>query len=122
MNQAEQPLRSLNDSGETFRKKALSYPRHAVRLKPTDIAFSATEIVFHMLDVEQLWQDRITKLVSGKSKNFTAIDPDELARRGKYNDKDFELGLKLWSQDRKRTVRMIEDLSDAQAVGELLGS
>lgn len=112
MNIAAPLLQSLEDSARIFHAKALSYPPELICRKPNAIAFSATEIVYHMLDVESLWQGRITRLVSGESNQFLMIDPDALARDANYNDKPFAEGLEAWAKAREATLKLVEGLSD----------
>jgi hypothetical protein len=86
-------------------------------------AFSATEIVYHMVAVEQLWQTRISDLLadaraSGSavvhvSREFTAMNPDEDAATNSYNTRSFENGLQKLREMRINTLAIVGRLADA---------
>lgn len=93
-----------------FLGAATRYPRDLIRLKPTDIAFSATEVVYHMLDVERLWQRRMRGLLEGTMKTFQQMDPDKEAREQGYNEKPYEDGISEWKRAREETHALVRGM------------
>jgi hypothetical protein len=89
---------------------AQAFPLELRSAKPTETAFSATEIVYHMIAVEQLWQGRLKRLTSGESNRFDALDPDADARSGNYNSLDFETGLTILQNARRETNTFVRGL------------
>ena len=118
MNSHASTIDELARSGESFRRAAEAFSPSHRREKPTEKAFSATEIVYHMVDVEHLWQRRIDDLLSGASNTFTAMDPDAVARDSKYNEKDYEAGLSLLSEAREASLKLFASLNDEDFMRE----
>lgn len=114
MNSKTTELNTLEMSLEEFITTAERFPQEMRHQKPMEKAFSATEIVYHMCDVEALWQDRLSKLLSGESREFIAMDPDKVALDNAYNTKDFEAGLSQLREQRKTTLKLFASLSDDQ--------
>jgi hypothetical protein len=108
---AAEHLAALNKSFEHFVATAHAYPRHLVQVKPNERAFSATEIVYHMHDVERLWQRRIRGLLDRTMTHFLQMDPDKEARDGRYNEKPHHAGLEELSNAREETHELIQSLS-----------
>lgn len=90
------------------------FPRELVNKKPDAKAFSATEIIYHLVEVDQLWQRRIKQLLTTTDKNFQAIDPDALALENRYNDKPFDAGIEELMDARNDTVDLIETMSEGE--------
>lgn len=88
----------------------MRYPRELVTQKPTEIAFSATEVVYHMLDVERLWQRRIHGLLDGTMKTFQQMDPDKEAREQRYNEKPYEGGIEKLKRAREETHALVRGM------------
>jgi hypothetical protein len=90
-----------------------SYPRELVAKKPSPEAFSATEIVYHLADVERLWHNRFNELQAKESGVvFVAINPDALAVLGKYNEKPLADGLRDWTELRQKTFEIARTLPE----------
>ena len=107
----EEMMAALDKSLAVFVRTAETYPRDLVRIKPSEIAFSATEIVYHMLDVERLWQRRIQGLQHGTMKIFQQMDPDKEARDGRYNEKEYDNGIVELRHARSETYRLVSGMS-----------
>lgn len=114
MNKRSLAIEALRESGAAFQTTARAYPQDKRTLKPSAKAFSATEIVYHMLAVEQLWQDRITKLLSGGSRDFIAMDPDQVALENKHNTLALDAGLVQLASARDNTLVMLRGLSEGE--------
>ncbi|MDP4241940.1 MAG: DinB family protein [Bacteroidota bacterium] len=85
-----------------------------MREKPNRNAFSACEVLYHMLDVEQLWQQRIHGMVDGTIDKFQQMNPDKEAALKRYNSKQYERGLRELAQSRAQTAAQILQLSPAE--------
>lgn len=118
MNTFTEQIATLESTGASFREAATRYPEELRRQKPTDIGFSATEIVYHMLDVEQLWQERLTNLFNGISDQFIAMDPDAVAKNNAYNQKDYDAGLSALERARRRSIEFFHSLTDEEFARE----
>jgi uncharacterized damage-inducible protein DinB len=114
MNSKENELAALANSNAAFLDAARAFPAERRTLKPSERAFSATEIVYHMLAVEKLWQSRLQRLISGESREFIAMDPDKEAIDDSYNSKDFSEGLEDLLEARRRSLELFRSLLDEQ--------
>jgi uncharacterized damage-inducible protein DinB len=114
MNSKEAEIKALEASIAEFIAAALRFPAQIRTEKPNEKAFSATEIVYHMLDVEKLWQGRMQRLISGESRDFIAMDPDREALQGNYNRKNYEQGLEALKEARLRSLEHFRSLMDDQ--------
>lgn len=114
MNSRENELAALAESNSIFMEAANDFPQERRAEKPSARAFSATEIVYHMLDVERLWQTRLERLFSGESREFIAMDPDKEASEKRYNAKDFAEGLEALLEARRQSLEIFRSLTDEQ--------
>jgi uncharacterized damage-inducible protein DinB len=104
----------LSESLGIFRESAERFPRERRHDRPKEGAFTATEIICHMLAVEDLWRERIAKLISGGDRQFQAMNPDEDARSHGYNDRDYDAGLETLIGKRVDTIALIGRLQPEQ--------
>jgi uncharacterized damage-inducible protein DinB len=101
-----------------FTQTAHSFPESLRHQKPSPLAFSATEIVYHMLSVEELWQGRMQKLVDGESGDFQALDPNADANEHRFNDRDHESGIHALELRRHETVNFLDGLTSEELLLE----
>jgi uncharacterized damage-inducible protein DinB len=106
----EKHLAALDKSFLVFLNVASEYPRELVREKPSEKAFSATEILYHMLDVERLWQRRIHGMIEGTMTHFQQMDPDKEALEGRYNNRPYDEGIPELQRARKETHEFIRSM------------
>ncbi len=90
------------------------FPRELVAKKPDEKSFSATEIIYHLVEVDNLWQRRIKQLITTADRNFEALDPDADAASKKYNEKPFDAGIELLMDARNDTVDLIDAMSESE--------
>ncbi len=102
--------RSISDVTEYARR----VPEHLLTLKPDAVAFSIKEIIYHLLEVEELWHRRIRQLLGGNDNQFQQIDPDALALKHGYNTKPYELGIQQWEAARAETIKMIDAMTEEE--------
>jgi uncharacterized damage-inducible protein DinB len=108
--QAEDRLAALDSSLKIFLDAVEKYPHEAVRKKPSPKAFSATEIVYHMLDVEHLWQQRMRGLVDRTMTHFQQMDPDKVAIESNYNQKPYDKGILELKKAREETHKIVRSM------------
>jgi uncharacterized damage-inducible protein DinB len=104
-------LAALSESFHIFEAAAMSFPAALRAERPRPGAFSATEIVWHMIAVEDLWRSRISNLLTGGDRMFVALDPDADAATNVYNDRDFIEGLNTFREKRHDAMRMAGSLT-----------
>lgn len=110
----EENLEALGKSFNVFFDAAIRYPRNLVREKPTDIAFSATEVVYHMLDVERLWQRRIRGMLDGTMTQFQQMNPDKEAHDQRYNEKPYNDGISQLRRAREETYGIVQNMGSKE--------
>jgi uncharacterized damage-inducible protein DinB len=110
----KEKLQKLQQSIKGVTNFAESIPPGLYTVKPDQIAFSVNEIIYHLLEVEHLWQRRIHQLLHEKNPHFQQINPDELAKMNRYNEQDFQEGIALWEDARKDTVDLISAMSNEE--------
>jgi len=92
---------------------AESYPRELAAKKPTPEAFSATEIVHHLADVERLWHERFAQMNAQKSGVvFIAMKPDQVAIEKGYNQRSLTDGLMDWTTLRQETYKIAQAMPE----------
>ena len=110
----QQELEKLEQTIAEVTHFANHFPRELVTKKPDAKAFSATEIIYHLVEVEQLWQRRIKQLLTTTGRNFEAIDPDALAIENHYNQKSYDAGIEQLMDARNDTVDLIDAMSESE--------
>jgi uncharacterized damage-inducible protein DinB len=106
----EDYLEALTKSFNVFLTSASNYPRALVREKPSEKAFSATEVLYHVLDVERLWQRRIRGMLDGTVDTFQQMNPDQEAINGRYNERPYDEGIPELRQARNETHALIRSM------------
>ncbi len=106
----EELLAALDKSFNVFLASATSYPRELVREKPSAKAFSASEILYHVLDVERLWQRRIRGMLDGTVNTFQQMNPDQEAINGRYNERPYDEGIPELINARSETHTLIRSM------------
>ncbi|MEI8133571.1 MAG: DinB family protein [bacterium] len=108
----EEQIIKLRDTIHRVITYAEVIPPSLRTLKPDQIAFSVNEIIYHLLEVEELWQRRIHLMLHEDEPHFERIDPDELAKTNKYNEQDFHQGIADWKASRNETIELVEALNE----------
>ncbi len=105
-------LSILNRTFNIVKDYAEEFPTELTSEKHNDKAFSANEIIYHLLEVEELWQRRIHQLLHEEKPQFQQINPDVLAIEHHYNERDYFEGIMEWQKSREETLELITSLSD----------
>ena len=93
---------------------AKAFPHGFEHHKPDEVAFSATEIIYHLVDVDALWQNRIDQLIMIGPSEFQRFDPDKTAKDHNYNVQPFRQGIEEFKVARGKTIKLVSGLDDAQ--------
>ena len=88
--------------------------RSLLTAKPSEKAFSVTEIGYHMLDVERLWQRRMRGLLDGTMTHFQQMNPDKEAIEGRYNERPYQEGIDALKTARLESIELVESMSNEQ--------
>jgi uncharacterized damage-inducible protein DinB len=104
----------LNRTHSLVKDFAETIPPGLVKEKPSDIAFSINEIIYHLLEVEELWQRRIHQLLHEDHPHFQQINPDELAKTNRYNEQNYDEGIAQWQASREDTISLISEMTDEE--------
>ena len=107
-------LQRLQQTCTEVAEYAEKYPAELVTKKPDAVAFSATEIIYHLLEVEELWQRRLHQLLNSEDKFFQQIDPDALAKDHRYNEQPYTEGIEEWKAAREDTIDLIDAMTQEQ--------
>lgn len=105
-------LTILERTHRLVKEYAESYPASLASTKPNEKAFSATEIIYHLVEVEKLWHDRFRHMKEKEGALFQAMDPDAVAIANQHNEKSMIDGLHEWGELRTRTFKMINEMDD----------
>ena len=88
-------------------------PNEMASVKPSSDAFSVTEIVFHLADVEQLWHDRFAAMQASESAVvFSPMDPPAVAREKRYNEQSLAAGMAEWARLREKTYTVAKSMPE----------
>ena len=117
----------MSKSIQVFLATAELFPRGRIKARPKyeknsslkvgeveKRPFTATEIVYHMIDVELLWQYRMNGLLSGAFRHFQQMNPDKEALEKKYNARDYTRGLRELAMARSETTRLVSTMTNDQ--------
>ncbi len=92
---------------------AHTIPTSLQTVKPDAVAFSATEIVWHLKAVEELWHKRFAQMKAEKEPTFfVAMNPDEVAKNEHHNERALEEGLSEWQKLRTKTIEFLHSLGE----------
>ena len=78
--------------------------------KPDSERFSLREALAHLADLETLWNSRVEAIIAEEGVTFEGQDPDEAAKKNKYETIDPADSLKKFSEGRARLVKTLSDL------------
>jgi uncharacterized damage-inducible protein DinB len=83
----------------------------ALRWRPRDGEWCLTEVLAHLLDLEQtLFLPRLRRIATEDRPTFTAFDPDAWGRERDHRARDFAADLEAFAQARAQTIRFLQEL------------
>lgn len=89
-------------------RMALRSDDHAIRHRPAAGAWSAIEVVGHMIDKMGIWNSRVERLLAEERPALSAYDQDALVREHDYQHADPEVLFEQLRQECERFARLIE--------------
>ena len=105
----EQWAVQLREIPAVFRRALLSAD-HAIRHRPATGAWSAIEVVGHMIDKMQIWFSRVERLMIEERPALPAYDQDALVRDHDYLLADPEVVCEHLRQECKRFAILVEHI------------
>lgn len=82
--------------------------------KPTPAVWAPVEVLAHLADIEVIWAARVLGMLSVERPALQAVDPDELARCGRYLERSPAAELERFSHLRADTLAALGRCSAAQ--------
>jgi DinB superfamily len=110
----EQHIDRLKETMQKVVTTANDFPAGFVHQKLAEAAFSATEIIYHLVEVEQLWQTRIDSMRPDTVVKLVALNPDLVAREKNYNVRIFSIGVDTFVSTRRHTFDVVRAFSPEQ--------
>ncbi len=81
--------------------------------RPAPTEWSAREVVHHLADSETISGIRVRQMLTEDAPTIQGYDPDEYARRLRYQARPMEPALKAFEAARATTAQLLEAMSDA---------
>jgi hypothetical protein len=104
----EQWAAQIREIPAVFRSALLLNDDHAIRHRPAPNAWSAVEVVGHMIDKMQMWASRVERLLVEELPALPGYDQDALVRDHDYVHADPEVLLEHLRQACERFATLVE--------------
>jgi uncharacterized damage-inducible protein DinB len=78
-----------------------------LRFRPAAGEWSAIEIVGHLIDVDEIWQQRVPHMISTDNPTLAPAEQDAKVRERGYQDKDLNNLLVRFAELRAQTIEML---------------
>jgi hypothetical protein len=85
-------------------------PPDVLQWKPAAERWSVSEVLAHLIDIEQMFSERARRMVEEKSPLFTEYDQDAAYAAGKYSSGTAKEHLRKFCHERDRTLSMLRYL------------
>lgn len=112
--QTKAHLDALAAFPEALKRRVQGLDEGALRYRPTADAWSAVEIVGHIMDVEALWAGRIRHMLGAEHPSFPPYDRDEIVRQQEFQNKQPGGLLITFAERRAELVDFLRGLRPAQ--------
>lgn len=80
--------------------------------RPTAAAWSATEIVCHLRDVEEAYLERVHIILANTEPVLPVLDPERWVEERQYRRHDITLALEAFRTRRTETLQLLRGLTD----------
>jgi hypothetical protein len=107
-------LSALEAFPEELKRQVHGLDEGALRYRPAADAWSAVEIVGHIMEVEALWAGRFRQILAAEHPVFPAYDRDEVVRQRDYKNKQPGGILIAFVEQRAELVAFLRVLRPAQ--------
>jgi uncharacterized damage-inducible protein DinB len=89
-------------------------PDDLLRRRPAEAAWSATEVVCHLRDIEEFYLDRVRFILINDEPVLIVLDPDRWADERQYCRQDIALAHAAFTARRRETVALLDSLDADQ--------
>jgi len=89
-------------------------PDDVLGRRPAEGAWSATEIVCHLRDVEEFYLDRVRLILINDEPGLIVLDPDRWADERQYRRHDLALAHAAFTTRRRETLAILDSLGAKQ--------
>jgi hypothetical protein len=104
----EQWIAQIREVPTVFRSTLFLSDDHAIRHRPAASAWSAVEVVGHMIDKMQIWASRVERILVEERPTLPGYDQDALVRDHDYVHADPEVLLEQMKQACERFATLVE--------------
>ena len=87
---------------------------HAVAQRPAPAAWSATEIICHLRDIEEAYGDRMRGILANEEPPLIQFDPDRWVDDRQYRRHDVAAALGAFGAQRRDTLAFLDALDPEQ--------
>lgn len=102
----------LRSTPQTFRTLLAGHPKENITWRPRPDAWSVTEIVCHLRDVEEFYLDRVRVIVANHDPVLTAFEPERWAIERQYARCACLPALDAFAGRRKETLAVLDALGN----------
>jgi uncharacterized damage-inducible protein DinB len=90
------------------------HPQAALTARPSADAWSATEVVCHLRDIEEFYLGRIKLILANQEPTLVLLDPDRWAKDRQYGRNDPAEALATFRESRAETLAFLAGLAADQ--------
>jgi DinB superfamily len=90
------------------------HPDESLTRRPAEAAWSATEIVCHLRDVEEFYTERVRTILTNDEPVLVVLDPDRWAEERQYRRHDPTEALSAFARRRAETLMLLDGLDAEQ--------
>lgn len=112
---SEDPIVRIGRTADEIAAAIAGVAGSQVSRRPDATNWSATEIVCHLRDVEEMFLERIRLMLAAEDPKFAAVDPDRWAALRQYHRSDVRDALAAFRSLREETLSVLRGLTPAQA-------
>ncbi len=104
-------LKRLKETPQKLRAKIETVPYQILTLRFQG-TWSIKQNLGHLIDLEELWQGRLTDFLEGKEELRPWDLENTKTRKGRHNRKDIEVLLSGFEAARRKTIKALEKLKE----------
>jgi len=110
--QTEERLVRMRSAPECLSTLVVAFSEEDLIRRPTDLAWSITEIVCHLRDVEEFYLDRVRTILTNHDPALNAFQPDRWAVERQYRRCLCQPALDAFVGRRRETLSLLEGLGE----------
>ena len=89
-------------------------PTDELRARPSPTKWSLFEIAMHLVEVQDVFLERLTRMLAEEQPQIVPFTPDKERQEGLYLSENFERRMKDFEEQRRSLFVVLKDLTDAQ--------